>query len=217
MKTSVPLPSRLSTFQSYLSSCQSTPQWGHRVTGSGKANSDICTFLWTGGSVDTAWVKEKAPSNDSEMPVHTEADSSFLQALLHRSTHLTATPPLPNSSQAYFVFLTVDHVPPLRATAISQRRRLSRQSIPIHLDKKWAIPCQVWSFTFLGSVFSTPVKALGLAPLGNQTEHHAAQQLISRVRTVFPARQALPERSCRHVTPRLVGHAVPGTPQKLFH
>lgn len=123
MKISVPLPSRLSTFQSYLSSCRSTPQWGHRVTGSGKANSDICTFLWTGGSADTAGVKEKAPSNDPEMPVCTEADScSFLQALLHWPTHLTATPPLPSSSQAYFVFLTVDHVPLLRATVISQRR-----------------------------------------------------------------------------------------------
>lgn len=173
-----PLPSRLSTFQCYLSIRPSTLHWGHRITGSGKADGDIGTFLWTGGSADTACMEEKAPSNDPEMPVSAEADSSFLQALLHGPTHLTATPPLPNSSQAYFVFLTVDHVPPPRGTVISQRRRLSRQSIPIPLDKKWAIQCQVWSFRVLGSVFSTRVKAPGPTPLDYQTEHHTVQQLI---------------------------------------
>lgn len=101
MKTSAPpLPSRLSPFQGYLSSHPSTPQRGDRVAGSEKADSDICTLLWTGSSVNTARVQEKAPSNDPQMPVSAEADSSFLQARLHWPTHLTATPPLPNSSQA---------------------------------------------------------------------------------------------------------------------
>lgn len=57
----------------------------------------------------------------------------------------------------------------------------------------------------MGAVFSGPVKALGLAPLGYQTEHHSAQ-LISRVRTVFPARQALHQRSHRHLTPDCESH-----------
>lgn len=115
--------------------------------------------------------------------------------------HSAPHPPPQNSSQVRLVFLTGDHVPPLRATVISQGRQLSRQSIPIHLDKRWATQSHVWSCIFFGVNVQRPGK--GSAPLGYHTEHHSAQRRISRVGTVFPARQALPEGSHRCLTPRL--------------
>lgn len=161
--------------------------------------------------------EEEGCHHDLEMPVSIKADSSFLQALLHRPPHHTAnsTHPPENSSQAYFVFLTGDHAPPLRATVISQGRQLSRQSIPIHLEKRWAIQGHVWSFSFWGAVISGPLKALSLAPLGHQTEHHSVQQLTSRVRTVFSARQALGDSEASYT--QAMGHAHTGTLFKQFH
>lgn len=105
---------------------------------------------------------EEVCHHDLEMLVSIKANSSFLQALLHRPPHHIAnsTHPPENSSQTYFVFLTGDHAPSLRATVISQGRQLSRQSNSIHLEKKWAIQGHVWSFSFLGGVISGPLKAL---------------------------------------------------------
>lgn len=131
-------------FQDYLSIPLSPPQWRHTITGPGKANSDISSFPWTAGPADTAKCEGEGYHHDPEVLVRTEVDS-FLQALFHGLTHLTASSTYPpqNSSQAYFVFLTGGHVPPLRATVISQGRQLSRPSIPIHLDKRWVTKSHV--------------------------------------------------------------------------
>lgn len=161
--------------------------------------------------------EEEGCHHDLEMLVSIKADSSFLQALLHRPPHHTAnsTHPPENSSQTYFVFLTGDHAPPLKATVISQGRQLSRQSIPIHLEKRWATQGYVWSFSVLGGCDQWPTEGSELAPLGHQTEHHSVQQLISRVRTVFPIRQALGDSEASYT--QGMGHAHIGTLFKQFY